>query len=51
VCLAVAALIGMFLFAWINIWVSGAIFIALLLASIPLNAVITSRTEKTDAVD
>jgi len=41
----------MLVFARINIWVSGAIFLAFLLASIPLNAVITSRTEKTDAVD
>ncbi len=50
-CLAVTALVGMLVFARINIWVSGAIFLAFLLASIPLNAVITSRTEKTDAVD
>ena len=43
---AVAGLVGMLAFAWINIWVSGAIFVGLLIASFPLNAVIISRTEK-----
>ena len=44
--MALAALLGMAIFASINVWVSGAIFVVLLGASFPLNAVIHSRTEK-----
>jgi len=44
--LAIATLLGMAIFVSVNTWVSGAIFIAFLGASIPLNAVINSRTEK-----
>ncbi|WEK59267.1 MAG: hypothetical protein P0Y52_06930 [Candidatus Brevundimonas phytovorans] len=44
--IAVLGLAGMLVFAWINIWISAAIFIAFMIASFPLNAVIISRTEK-----
>lgn len=44
--LAVAALLAMGIFAWVDIRVSAVIFIVFLGASIPLNAVILSRTEK-----
>ena len=42
----IAAIVGMLVFASINIWISAAIFLLLLVASFPLNAVIISRTEK-----
>lgn len=44
--ITIISLLGMLVFAWINIWVSAAIFVALLIGSLPLNAVILSRTEK-----
>jgi hypothetical protein len=44
--LAIVGLVSMLVFAWIDIRVSAAIFVALLVACFPLNAVITSRTEK-----
>ena len=46
VSVSIVSLVAMLVFAWINIWVSAAIFVALVIASFPLNAVIISRTEK-----
>jgi hypothetical protein len=44
--IAVLGLASMLIFASVSVWISGAIFLALIAASIPLNAVILSRTEK-----